>query len=344
MASISNPGDTIRLPYEEVKNTLLLVLRKFGFTEERAELCSTLFTETSLDGIYSHGLNRFPLFAKYLRLGIVQPANEPDLIQSTGNIEKWDGKLGVGNLNAWFCMDRAIQLAKQSGMGMVTIRNTNHWMRGGSYGLQAAAQNCIGICITNTIPNMPPWGGQEPKVGNNPLILCVPHEPYPVLLDMAVSQFAYGKLELLKRQGEKLPFPGGFNKDLKLSEDPEEILESNLALPTGYWKGSGLAVLLDLLVSLLSEGLTSTDIGKHDMEQAVSQLFLAIDLDLAGSQEERERKVADVLESITGCKPMEPGGKVHYPGQQTWSRRMENMKSGIPVLQSTWDRITGLLD
>ena len=85
----------------------------------------------------------------------------------------------------------------------------------------------------------------------------MPKEPYPVLLDMAMSQFSYGKLKLLCQRGEKLPFVGGFDQDLRLTDEPEAILDSGLALPAGYWKGSGLAVLIDLLVSILSGGLTA---------------------------------------------------------------------------------------
>ena len=253
----------IRLEYSEIEPVLEAVLIKHGFSNDRANLCARLFIETSLDGVYSHGLNRFPLFISAVQKGIVKPDNQPTLIRSLNNIESWDGNLGPGNLNAWACMERAIQLARESGMGVVSLRNTNHWMRGGSYGLQAAAAGCIGICMTNTKPNMPPWGGRETTVGNNPLVISAPKEPYPMLLDMAMSQFSYGKMEVLDQSGEKLPFAGGFDTDLNLTDVPGAILESELALPMGYWKGSGLAIFIDLLVATLSAGQTTNEIGER---------------------------------------------------------------------------------
>jgi len=336
-------ANTIRLGFEEIKVSLIKVLLHIGFSEDRADHCATLFTESSLDGVYSHGLNRFPLFIQYIRKGMVAPNATPSLNQSLNNFENWDGNSGPGNLNAWFCMDRAIKLAKEHGTGMVSIRNTNHWMRGGSYGIQAAKENCIGICFTNTKPNMPPWGGQEPKVGNNPFIVAVPDTPYPVLLDMAMSQFSYGKFEIMKQQGKDLSQPGGFDKDLNQTTNPAEIIETELALPMGYWKGSGMSMMLDLIVSLLSGGLNTTEIGRLGDERLLSQFFMAFDLDQLTDTERRKETIQTILSSVTDCKPMESGQQVYYPGQQTWKRREENEKEGIPVNKDTWDKIQKML-
>ena len=332
----------MRLDYSEIESVLEKVLLNHGFRNDQAGLCARLFAETSLDGVYSHGLNRFPEFMDSVQKGIVKPDNEPSLIRSLNNFENWDGNLGPGNLNAWNCMDRTIQLARKYGMAAVSLRNTNHWMRGGTYGLQAARDNCIGICMTNTKPNMPPWGGREKKVGNNPFIISVPKEPYPFLLDMAMSQFSYGKLELLDQLGEKLPFAGGFNRDLQLTDEPGAILDSQLALPMGAWKGSGLAILIDLLVSILSGGLTTNEIGKNEEEYGLSQLFIAFDLQQLSDPENMERIIQQLTGSLLESTAMEKEGQVFYPGQQTWLRRKENERKGIPVNRDTWDKISAL--
>jgi 3-dehydro-L-gulonate 2-dehydrogenase len=332
----------IRLDFEEIRAVLESALLKHGFDNVRASLCARLFTETSLDGVYSHGLNRFPLFLQAIEKGIVKPGNEPSLVRSLNNFENWDGNLGPGNLNAWASMDRAIQLARESGMGVVSLRNTNHWMRGGSYGLQAALAGCIGICMTNTKPNMPPWGGRETKVGNNPFIISAPQEPYPFLLDMAMSQFSYGKMEVLDQRGEKLPFAGGFDRDLQLTDEPGAIMESELALPMGYWKGSGLAILIDLLVATLSRGQTTSEIGESTEEYGLSQLFMAFDLQQLSDQEDRTRIIREVTGSLLATTAMEDGGQVYHPGQQSWLRRQENESRGIPVERDTWDLISKL--
>jgi 3-dehydro-L-gulonate 2-dehydrogenase len=288
-------------------------------------------------------LNRFPLFIEYINKGLIKPDNKPTLVKSLHHIEQWDGNSGPGNLNAWYCMDKAIQLAKKYGSGTVALRNTNHWMRGGTYGIQAARENCIGICMTNTKPNMPPWEGRENRVGNNPLIIAVPSNPYPVLLDMAMSQFSYGKLEILSQKGEKLPFAGGYDRDLNPTNDPDEIITSELAIPAGYWKGSGLAIMVDAFVSLISNGLTTTDIGKMEDEHSLSQLFITFDLNQLINGSKRDQTIISILDSITHCTPADPGKQVKYPGQRTWERRQENLKNGIPVNRKTWRQINELI-
>lgn len=334
----------MRLNYSEIEPVLNTILLKHGFSADRADLCARLITETSLDGVYSHGVNRFPVFVDTVRDGFVKPDQSPALLKNVNNFENWDGNLGPGNLNAWFCMERAIQLAKEYGMAVVSLRNTNHWMRGGTYGLQAASENCIGICMTNTKPNLPPWGGREAKVGNNPMAISVPRDPYPILLDMAMSQFSYGKMEVLEQLGEKLPCAGGFDKDLQLTDEPGAILESGLALPMGNWKGSGLAMMIDLLVSIMSGGSTTRDIGKREEEYGVSQLFFAFDLDQISDAKDRTKAVQDLTDSLLETTAIESAGRVSYPGQQTWLRREENQRKGIPVDRDTWEKIIALKD
>jgi|EP01046_Picozoa_sp_COSAG06_P066105 hypothetical protein len=152
---------------------------------------------------YSHGLNRFNNFLTSMSPDAdgapIDIAATPELSSSFGVMEQYDGKMGIGPYNAHVSMARAIELAKEHGIGCVSLRNTNHWQRGGAYGLQAADAGMVGICWTNTTGNMPPWGSAEVKIGNNPIVFCVPRENGEhVLLDMATSQFANGKLEILR--------------------------------------------------------------------------------------------------------------------------------------------------
>src|SRR2546422_755430 len=184
-----------RISYEDVYAVLLTALVKTGFDGERAKLCAQLFTDSSRDGVYSHGLNRFPRFMEMIQNGVIDIHARPELSGSFGALERWDGTRGPGNLNAHACMERAISLSREHGMGGVALANTNHWMRGGSYGWQAADAGVIGICWTNTMPNLPPWGASEPRLGNNPLVIAVPRAEGHIVLDMAMSQFSYGTLE-----------------------------------------------------------------------------------------------------------------------------------------------------
>ena len=124
--------------------------------------------------MYSHGYQRFPRVMDYIQKGYIDVNAVPEKITGFGAVERWDGHLGMGNLNAKMAMQRAVELAAQLGIGMVAMSNTNHWMRGGAYGWQAAEAGCIGICWTNTCPNMPAWGAIDgrtvTKVGQGTLI------------------------------------------------------------------------------------------------------------------------------------------------------------------------------
>jgi 3-dehydro-L-gulonate 2-dehydrogenase len=319
------------------------VLLKHGFRADRAEMCARLFAETSRDGVYSHGLNRFPVFIDYIRKGYVRVDAEPVISERMGAIERWDGRSGPGNLNAHFSMSRAIELARQYGIGCVAIRNTNHWMRAGSYGWLAAEAGCVGICWTNTIPNMPPWGAKESKIGNNPIVFAVPRtDGSPIVLDVAMSQFSYGKMSIHAASGEPLPVPGGFDADGNPTRDASAILATRRSMPIGFWKGSGLSFMLDAIVTLLSGGNSSMDMGKLGAERDLSQVFIAVDAARLPDRDELGRKIADMIDDLHAAAPDENGGKARYPGEETMRVRERNLRDGIPVDESIWRAVLEL--
>src|SRR5881275_1409100 len=207
----------ICIRYDNLVNALAAILVKLGFAEDRAHRAARLFADASRDGVYSHGVNRFPRFVRALRNGIVDPHATPAPMSQFGALERWDGRLGPGMLNAQECMERAIALSRARGIGCVGLSNTNHWMRGGNYGWQAAEAGVIGICWTNTMPNLPAWGASDPRLGNNPLIIAVPRAQGHIVLDMAMSQFSYGAIESFRLKGQQLPVPGGFTVDGELT-------------------------------------------------------------------------------------------------------------------------------
>ena len=333
----------LRVAYQDLYTVLLGVLLKLGFKRDRAERCATLFAETSRDGVYSHGLNRFPRFVEMIRRGVIAIDAAPECTDRFGGLERWDGHLGPGNLNAYACMDRAIALARAQGLGCVALRNTNHWMRGGSYGWQAAEAGTIGICWTNTMPNLPPWGARECRLGNNPLIIAVPRPEGHVVLDMAMSQFSYGALASYRLRGEALPVDGGFDREGRLTRDPAAIEASERPLPVGSWKGSGLAFLLDVAAALLSGGRATHQITADSLgECALSQVFIAFDLTRLYEAEERAQVVNAIVEYVRGAAPAHEGDPVYYPGERTLRTRRENLEKGIPVEPSIWREVQGM--
>ncbi len=328
----------IRITFDEVCRTLLNILGDRGFSSDRAERCARLFAEASRDGVYSHGLNRFPTFIETIRNGNVDVNAHPKLIDSCGALERWDGQSGPGNLNAYISMQRAMILADDHGIGCVGLRNTNHWMRGGSYGWQAADAGFIAICWTNTLPNLPPWGGTKPTVGNNPLVMAVPRDEGHVVLDMAMSQFSFGALASYRKRGEKLPVDGGFDNEGKLTSDPAEILASNRPLPIGYWKGSGLSLVLDMVAALLADGSATYQVpGEVLTETRLSQVFIA----LKPTESNREETLNGILSFM---KSSADDASVRYPGERTLKTRQESLREGIPVDEDIWREILGMSD
>jgi 3-dehydro-L-gulonate 2-dehydrogenase len=329
-----------RIPFEEVLETLAAVLRKLGFSAERAATGARLFAETTRDGVYTHGINRFPRYVAQIRAGNVVVGAEPEREHAFGALERWDGRLGPGNLNALAMMDRAMALGREHGIGCVALRNTNHWMRAGTYGWQAAEAGFVGICWTNTMPNLPPWGGVARVIGNNPLVIAVPRPAGPVVLDMAMSQFSYGQLESYRKRGEKLPVDGGFDSAGKLTRDPAAIEQSWRPLPIGYWKGSGLSVVLDMMAAMLSLGQATYQLS-HDPihERGISQVYIAIDPRALGPQAQSTEIVDGIVASLHDCLPADKKKRVRYPGEETLRIRAENTRMGLPVEPEVWEQI-----
>ncbi len=332
--------DTVRIPYTEMKSVFKRVLCKYGLAGQPAEKCAGIFSANSLEGIYSHGVYRFPRFIEYIRKGYIDVVAKPELIHTAGVLEQWNGNLAPGPMNAEFCTKRAMELADASGMGCVAIADTNHWMRGGTYGWQAAREGFAFIGWTNTEANMPAWGARDRHLGNNPLVFAVPFEKEAIVLDFAMTQFSYGKMEALQLEGKKLPFPGGFDPEGELTDDPAAILESWRALPIGYWKGAGLSLLLDITAAILSAGNATHQISGRDAEYGVSQVFIAIALKKLSNFSSIGTAISGIIADLKKSVPAGPLGTIRYPGEQIVHTRRENLQHGIPVNRKVWDEIT----
>ncbi len=332
----------MRIAYAQLQQEFARVLHKNGLTPERAARCATIFAENSLVGVASHGLNRFPGLIEFIHKGYVDPNAMCEQVAGLGAWEQWDGGLGVGPLNAYACTERAMALAKTHGIGCVGLRNTNHWMRGGYYGWQAAQAGFALLSWTNTKPNVPAWGATDCHVGNNPLVLAVPRDDGPVVLDMAMSQFSFGRMETAARAGHALPVPGGYDAAGNLTQDPSAILAANRALPIGYWKGSGLAMLLDLVAVLLSGGLATYQIGQQVTEYGVSQVFIAFDVTQAGGAAFVNQAVEGVIADLHTATPVDADSEVLYPGERASQTRTNNLANGIPVDPTIWARVLAL--
>jgi 3-dehydro-L-gulonate 2-dehydrogenase len=329
---------------EEMKSVLSSLFSKYGFPEEKAELLAHVHTENTLYGVNSHGINRVPFFIEQVQRGLVIKDVEAEKAEGFGSIERWDGKLGSGVINAIKCSNRAIAIAKENGMGLVALRNTNHWMRAGYYGWMAAEQNCIAILFTNTEPNMPAWGGKEARLGNNPLVIAIPRKKGHLVLDMAMTQFSFGKINEYKLSGEQLPYDGGFDKDGNLTKNPEDILTSKSGLPIGYWKGSALSMILDMLATLLSAGRSTYKLGLEPHEYGVSQIFLCIDPETFHDATVQEQLMEEIIAYTQDVTPTEPNGKTYYPGERSRANKINNQENGMKVNEFVWKKVIDLMN
>jgi 3-dehydro-L-gulonate 2-dehydrogenase len=332
-----------RISFEELKAQFKRVLIKKGCDEATAELSAQLMTETSCDGVYSHGVNRFARVVEYIDKGYIDLNAKPTRVEGMGAFERWNGNLGLGNVNAKLAMDRAIELARANGIGCVAMANTNHWLRGGSYGWQAADAGCVGICWTNTQPNMPAWGARDRRIGNNPFIMAVPRQGGHVVVDIAMAQFSYGQMENKALRNEMLSVPGGYDEQGELSCDPNKIAKTGRVLPIGYWKGSALSIVLDLVATVLCGGRSTLGIGKlgHD-EYGLSQMFIALDAHRIAGEDYLSAAVNEVLDNLHGSERVDSSHAVRYPGENSLATRNANLAQGIPVDDGVWAKIQSL--
>ena len=335
---------SIKIPYDQVKETVKKAFLNLGLSEEQAEVCATIHTKSSADGVESHGLNRIPRFVEYVQKGWVDLNGKPELVGAKGAVENYDGHLGIGITNAIFCADRAAELAKEHGIGCVALKNTTHWMRGGTYAWRMAEAGFVGMSWINTESCMPLWGSDEPSVGNNPFCIAIPREEGPVVVDMAMSQYAYGKLGVYRLAGKELPYPGGFDKDGNLTSDPGAIEDSKRILPTGYWKGSSMALALDMAAALMANGKCGTDLDNEGQGSCTGccQIFIAYDPYLFGGKEEAQAMLERRVDAVHAAHPEKEGRTVRFPGESTVLRREESMKNGVNVDEQIWAQVEAL--
>lgn len=335
-------NDTIRIMADAMKTVFQSILLKNGLEKPQADTCAAIFTANSVDGIYTHGVNRFSRFIEYIRKGYVVKDAVPTLQNKFAGIEQWNGNLGPGMLNAIHATSTATKLAQQFGIGCVALANTNHWMRGGTYGWQAAKAGYVFIGWTNTTGLMPAWGATDARLGNNPLVIALPYNKEAIVLDMAMSQYSFGAMEQSVLKQESLSVFGGFDETGLLTKDPAAIMQSQRLLPIGYWKGAGLSLLLDLLAAILSGGLATHQISKGKAEYGLSQVFIAIDISKLGSASAIAQIIENIINDYKNSVPVNENENITWPGERVLAARVKNNTDGIPVIKRVWEQILQL--
>ena len=330
----------IYVKYEEAVAKMKKGLVRY-MDENTAERFAEVFAGNSLDGVYSHGMNRYPRYLSDMDCGLCNAKiTEAEKVSGIGGLEVWDAHFGVGPLIACQMAQRAIELAKTHGIACVALRNNSHWLRAGRYGLMMADAGMMGLCMTNTCMNLVAYGAQIPSTGNNPITFAIPRRAGSLVMDMAVSQYAFGKLEIMAQEGGMLDTACGYDVDGNLTNDPKKITESKLMMPMALWKGSALSIMIDLMTSMLSLGRTSLEIGKpSDGEAGMSQMFICMNPAAVVDMDKAEEQMEKTIEFLNGLEPKAGMSGVHAPGQNLEKTRARNRERGIPVTEETWQKI-----
>lgn len=335
----------LRIKFEEAVAVMERKLIAHGVEAGRARTVAETAAGISRDGIYSHGINRFKRLILSIDSGICDAAAAPERIAGLGGFERWEGNHGIGIINAMACTDRAIELARAHGVACVSLCNTNHWFRGGTYGWRIAEAGMTGIVFTNTKSNMVYHGTLDRVLGTTPLVIALPRSSGPVVADVSLGEYSYGKLQLADLAGKQMDKPAGYDCGDNVSRDPKAVMKEARLLPLGEYKGSAINLLLDLIASTTSLGNSACDV--RDIpgdENSVSQTFIAIN-SRAVNCAQAEEEIADrLLSHLLNARPAPGFSAPRYPGQNVPQVRAENTANGIPVDEAVWQAILDLPD
>lgn len=319
------------------------ILISHGAPADKAGIVAYEMARNSLEGTYTHGINRFARLVRSVDAGTIVPSAEPELIAASGGMSRYDGHMGFGIVNAIFAMDRAMDLASGHGIGLVALARNNHWLRAATYGYRALEQGYAAICFTNTTNNMPAWGAVDSRLGNNPFVMAFPRKDGKhMIVDSAMSQFSYGALEVSRLAGRQMSVAAGFDKDGRITTDPSAVLETRRPLSAGYWKGSAMSFMIDIFSACLSGGLPVADIAEQEDESALSQVFIAIDYRKIVGEDEADRIAERAIGYLKGSTKAEGTKEIVYPGERMLRTREENLREGIPVDERVWSEILSL--
>lgn len=303
---------------EDAQAFAIALLQACGVSREVAAEAGEALVEADLDGTTSHGLIQLPNYLRRLRAGTIAKWDRLDPIVDRGAIAVFDARLMVGQAGAAQAMSAAAAKARAFGLGAAAVRNGTHFGTCGRYARQAAHSGLVGLAMCNTRPMMPAPGGVEAVVGNNPIAIAIPgEEGRPIVLDMAMSATAMGKIRQAAAQGRKIAPGLALNKDGSPTDDPLAAI-SGMLLPAGGAKGFGLALMVDLLSGLLSGGSIGSGVGMMFGDPArpadCSWLMIAIDPAFFGDAAQMRRQASEVAAGISAGKAAPGAAPPQAPG------------------------------
>lgn len=334
------------LRYEDLKQFCEEAYQRFGFTKAESEIITDVLLVADLYGIDSHGTNRIGLYHDQIKAGFIDNKAVPEIVMETPISAVVDGKRGMGQLVANYATDLAIQKAKTAGIGLVTVRNSNHYGIAGYYSLRACKEGLIGISMTNSKVAVTPTFGKEPMLGTNPFAFSFPAEPQPFNLDIATSVVPVGRVEVFNKLGKELPLGWGMNSDGVDDIDAARVLKDVLNGKSGMHplgggteefgghKGYGLSMMVEIFCSILSMGTTS-----NKTEQAgtagICHFIAAIDPKLFGDPTSIRHHLETYLAEVRNSEKAVGQGRIYTHGEKEVEMYKKRSLLGIPVNDKT---------
>lgn len=322
--------DLIRIPYPALCETVAQALIQAGMPAPKAAVEASIMAEADLLGVPSHGVRMLPPLLAAIKEGRIQAQAEFSILRETTATSLLDTGNGPGRSASCHAMDDAISRARSCGIGACLAMRTTHWGRAHAYAARAARQGMIGLCMTNAMPSMAVWGATRRIIGNNPLAIAIPRcDPEaPIVLDIAMSQAAVGKVNTWMREGREVPTGWGLDSEGKPSQDANAIL-AGAVLPFGGHKGAGLALMIELLTAALAGGAFGNEIVGADrsgIDPDSCKLFIALDPTAFGGAETLSARVENYLAYLG-----EEAAPFTWPGERGWTERDLNLATGVPI-------------
>jgi LDH2 family malate/lactate/ureidoglycolate dehydrogenase len=311
------------------------VLAAVGVPEEDARLVSDSLVTADLWGHPSHGMLRLGWYVARLRSGVMQPVTAPSTVQDGGAVVVIDGREGVGQVVTDAACRLAVERAGRHGVGVVAVRNSNHFGTAAYWTRRMAAAGCVGILTTNGSPAMAPWGGREKTVGANPWSIATPGgSSGPVVLDIANTGVARGKVYAALQRGEPIPDTWALDADGAVTTDPAAAIDG-LILPMAGHKGYGIAFMMDVLSGVLTGSSYGPDVaGPYvpDRRSGCGHLVLALRIDAVLDPQEFDRRIDDLIATTKAVPRARGADEVFHPGEPENRAEARARREGVVVL------------
>jgi LDH2 family malate/lactate/ureidoglycolate dehydrogenase len=331
------------LSYEQERKLTKGLLLASGLTDEDAEILGTVVTHSDFTGVYSHGLSRFTRYLRQFQNGSLNPHAKLEKVLDDKGVAVYDSDNASGIIALCKVYDDNLKKAKENGIAFATGRHNSNIGCGSYYGWRAAADDMILITAANTYTFASPYGGADRITGTNPIIIAIPTgEEYPMVMDIATTIVAMGKIQAAAREGKNIPLDWGA-KDYDGNPTTDSRVAYSLS-PIGAHKGYGLAVMVDALSTLLSGACYGTDIGQITKLEPENTGFFMILIDPSKFMpiEEFKANADRYVRMIKGSRKATGVDEIFMPGEIEYRLFKETKKNGINISDAVCTELAGL--